>query len=458
MTVGFIVAKTLIIKRLKLLLSGFNKFKVKMWLDKQDGISLYIIEPLANRTKVNEVRYMYDDVIFCRYSFNKKALLQMISELNTKGFYKEDFFINKELVGILNVNDFEQLNPGNIEFKAVGDFYEGDYTPYYNIVFNSPTHFIFFNTKKPVRYYFSSESRLFNKSFPYFPTKALAFRHLMEIPMKRQQENISNGIMFFIPLSSFLVTKLEIIGDKLVLHYNEGHSDLRIRVKIYYQNKYSGTMDSIDEGLTKIYHLSYLPTYVDLIAYNDEGKIVDKLIFDFDPRLAPERGRIKFVLTDDYIQDLIKNGENEEVEFKGFQNLVLKTPDKDGLTETLVAFANKLGGIIILGVNDDKKIIGFKQGVSIESIRKQLINLILDWCEPQIDILVNDIDMQNGERLLLIHVNKGNNPPYIKVRGRSGIFIRINDSDRFCNRSRFDEFMKNISKGNYSQLLDYDDG
>jgi hypothetical protein len=67
---------------------------------------------------------------------------------------------------------------------------------------------------------------------PHYPSKWHAFTHLMKLPIKRQQEGMFNGIMFFIPLSTFIVTKLEIIGNKLDLTYADSLNS-QIRVKIY---------------------------------------------------------------------------------------------------------------------------------------------------------------------------------------------------------------------------------
>jgi len=246
----------------------------------------------------------------------------------------------------------------------------------------------------------------------------------MGLPIKRQQEDMFNGIMFFIPLSDFIVTKLEIIGNKLDLTYTDSLNS-QIRVKIYYENKFLNSINSIDESIKRNYQLEYPPTYLNLMIYNNDN-IVDKLVFDFDPRQSPEKGRITFVLTREYIESLIQSGENTTIEFKGLQNLNWTTAQKDDLTETFVSFANIDGGIIILGVSDDKKIIGFKQAISAAEIYKQLVDLVYNWCDPTIDFIVNEIDMHDGDRLVLIHVNKGNNPPYMKVAGRTGTYLRIN--------------------------------
>jgi len=60
------------------------------------------------------------------------------------------------------------------------------------------------------------------------------------------------------------------------------------------------------------------------------------------------------------ILKIIKQGENERVEFKKSFN--------DEAIEILVAFANSKGGKVLLGIDDNKKIIGTK--VDKESLQK----------------------------------------------------------------------------------------
>lgn len=126
-------------------LSNFTRFKVKVWLDKEDKISLYVIDAFVDDSPIEEIRYQYEDVLFIQYAFDIEKTFEMIKSLNSQGYYKEDFFVNETLVGILDVDDFEKLNPANKNlYRAFGNFYEDDNTQSYNITFKRPTEFIFF--------------------------------------------------------------------------------------------------------------------------------------------------------------------------------------------------------------------------------------------------------------------------------------------------------------------------
>jgi hypothetical protein len=95
-------------------------------------------------------------------------------------------------------------------------------------------------------------------------------------------------------------------------------------------------MDSVQGLLKDEYQLSFPITSFNLVVHKDED-IVDRVTFDFDPQNKPQKGRVRFVYTGDYIRTLVDNGENVEVEFKGYKNLEFNHND---LIETIVAFAN----------------------------------------------------------------------------------------------------------------------
>jgi ATP-dependent DNA helicase RecG len=99
------------------------------------------------------------------------------------------------------------------------------------------------------------------------------------------------------------------------------------------------------------------------------------------------------------INDLIKNGEGETIEFKRELN--------DSVYKTLSAFANTSGGILLLGVGNDGKVSGFSGDLDslARSIRHNL------GVNPSIK--VEKID---GEKVVIIEVSQASVP--ISFRGR----------------------------------------
>jgi len=74
-------------------------------------------------------------------------------------------------------------------------------------------------------------------------------------------------------------------------------------------------------------------------------------------------------MTQKKLQYIISNGEGLKIEFKKAKN---KLPSN--LFETVCAFLNKSGGEIILGVGDDKSILGIDENL-VEQLAKEIANL-----------------------------------------------------------------------------------
>ena len=131
---------------------------------------------------------------------------------------------------------------------------------------------------------------------------------------------------------------------------------------------------------------------------------------------------------ENYIADLINQGENKTTEFKA--NI-----DRDGLLEIIVSFANTDGGKIIIGVDDRKKIVGFYTFES-ERIEKKIAGYIRSHCEPVIDPRLVWMDL-DGKPLLIIHVTEGKDKPYIFKD--KGIYIREKEHDFHITRLSLDK-------------------
>ena len=131
------------------------------------------------------------------------------------------------------------------------------------------------------------------------------------------------------------------------------------------------------------------------------------------------------------LQNIIKLGENEKVEFK--------TSFNKEVIETIVAFSNFAGGKVILGVNDDKKIIGIN--VSNESIQKW-INQIKQNTVPQIVPDVEIVEISN-KKVAVFEVIEY---PVKPVSCRNKFFKRIANSNHLmCLDEIANEHLKTIN-------------
>jgi ATP-dependent DNA helicase RecG len=103
------------------------------------------------------------------------------------------------------------------------------------------------------------------------------------------------------------------------------------------------------------------------------------------------------------LQKLITNGENERLEFKSGD----VTPSV--VAKVLGAFLNAHGGLILIGVKDDGRVVGVKDAKAVEMLlRTQLPKLISPsalWDIEQIEI--------EGNVVLALNVPEGQDQPYV---------------------------------------------
>ena len=117
----------------------------------------------------------------------------------------------------------------------------------------------------------------------------------------------------------------------------------------------------------------------------------------------------------DEIINIIKNGENIRVEFKISRN---KLPSN--LFESICAFLNTKGGVILLGVDDSKNILGIEKEF-VNKLKKDIANLSNnpEKLDPPFIISAEEYELDNKILLALnvpesSQVHKCNNEIYIR--------------------------------------------
>jgi len=122
----------------------------------------------------------------------------------------------------------------------------------------------------------------------------------------------------------------------------------------------------------------------------------------------------------------IQKGESKTLEFK--QQL----PKGQQIAKTLIAFANSSGGKLIVGVTDDRQLVGIQD--DIFELQDKITSMIYELCAPQLaaQIYIENID---GVELLVVEVARGNLfPYYLKSVGREqGTYIRLGASNRVAS-------------------------
>ncbi len=121
-----------------------------------------------------------------------------------------------------------------------------------------------------------------------------------------------------------------------------------------------------------------------------------------------------------YIQDLIKEGEHQQQDFK------FEISDSKKIARSLVAFANTDGGRLLIGVKDNGAIAGVRSDEEIHMIEAaaQL------YCQPEVNYSTKEWNI-NGKLVLEIIVPKNKKEKH-KAPDKNNnykIFVRVGDQN-----------------------------
>ncbi len=145
-----------------------------------------------------------------------------------------------------------------------------------------------------------------------------------------------------------------------------------------------------------------------------------------------------------FIEDILARPEGKTLEFK--RDLSSPKP----LLKTLVAFANTAGGRLIVGVNDDKTVVGVDDPLDEE---EKLSNLIADTISPR---LVPNIELTTveGKTLLLVEVFlSGTRPHFLKSEGPdAGVYVRLGSTNRQADRELIGELLRSVEGTSYDEM------
>lgn len=125
-----------------------------------------------------------------------------------------------------------------------------------------------------------------------------------------------------------------------------------------------------------------------------------------------------------HLLDLIGEGENLTCEFKR----KFSTPEK--IAREMIAFANTKGGYLIIGVDDDKEIVG----VESEKTESELIlDAAQNYCEPPLRINIDYVEIK-GKEVVVVEILESKLKPH-RIQdylneldiNNSVVTIRVND-------------------------------
>lgn len=127
----------------------------------------------------------------------------------------------------------------------------------------------------------------------------------------------------------------------------------------------------------------------------------------------------------DEFQQLVRGGESATLEFKQ----TASNPEK--IAKTLVAFANTMGGMLVIGISDRREIIG----IDPEEEKFALQIAASRYCFPPIELTYSEAEIE--DKTLLIAEVQASNTPHFYTKNNTGeqqFFIRLNNQNKLITK------------------------
>ncbi|MGV3596837.1 MAG: helix-turn-helix domain-containing protein [Bacteroidota bacterium] len=125
------------------------------------------------------------------------------------------------------------------------------------------------------------------------------------------------------------------------------------------------------------------------------------------------------------LRQLIQKGENETLDFKQEISSASK------IAKTIVSFANRKGGRLLVGIRDNKSI----AGVRTED-EKYMLTLASDfYCKPAVELVINEWEL-DGKVVLEAIVPEGSDKPYYAKDddGKWWVYVRVKDQSLLASK------------------------
>lgn len=146
-------------------------------------------------------------------------------------------------------------------------------------------------------------------------------------------------------------------------------------------------------------------------------------------------------MTPEELGQLIRGGENSSVEFKR------ETVANHDLAKELAAFLNLQGGTVLLGIDDNGRIVGAE--------RERLEDWVAELCrvklEPQVlPSLAWVRDAEPGKHVLAVSVTTGPDKPYAGVHNnRKTYYVRVGGTSREASREELERMYQASGRLHY---------
>lgn len=254
--------------------------------------------------------------------------------------------------------------------------------------------------------------------------------------------NMQNGLMIVLPDFRVRITRVRFETKAVRVHLEMDSSlfkadRLRTKAAVYLSGGSSAetSVGEVEDGWYRV-EVPQIPQVFHFFALDgDTGNVIDwARVYTSWPAFPPE---VEFATPGQQIRNLIEGGETDQVEFK------IERGDGFALLQSVVAFANSdNGGVIIVGVDDNAKIVGTaKPQADIAKIQEWIENK----CDPPIGVKFEPVQIDDKD-LTIVRIPPGTNRPY-QHRDNGVPYVRRNATDRPARRAELDELFRKRSSG-----------
>ena len=405
-----------IVRKIETRRDSYGSVLVKSAIIKHDDVwenSVTKILPLhKSEAYVLKEKLDYGNLILFEVLISLDSLVEMVKKLPEKGnsaFTLGDYEVQVEGESLQNGYRYDSGE----EYLNVGWFFE--------------------------RYHYRSRPKshprepIVSENLPLFPDFRIAIREYIGIDLTRYSDLY--GIIICLPRYGARIEEVNIGSNEIRLKIHPKDTGIENLVgKLYCERGNEVKHADIKfEGKTGIASIGFKPdsVYVTLISKTN-NEILDSRRYYSSWESLPKGVVIEIPKYE--IRELIRHGETETVEFKE------RIGKSEEFVETVVAFANSKGGIILLGVDDHSNVVGLPE----KEFEDTITNILRSHCTPQVKCEISRRKLDEKD-IMIIRVEEGRDKPYF-VRER-GPYIRANATDRIATRYEMDEIYRQKQSG-----------
>jgi len=262
---------------------------------------------------------------------------------------------------------------------------------------------------------------------PLYPDGQTAWGQWMKIEPTRI--DLPGKFFFLFPNMESKIDQVVLTSKSIRISLAQGKEAFSsLKGKLFVQEAYTGSyrpsanLDlTFAQGSAEV-PLNLKPGLIYLTLTSKAGDLVDVRKSYISYPAAPG---VKFELSSEEIQQIIDQGENETTEFK-----VEISKNHLEFAETMVAFSNLRGGLILLGIDEHSEVKGVQDSDPVK-LEERIQNFSREFCDPPVKFTLKKVDLQ-GKSVFVVEIPEGSTKPYwLKNRGP---MIRSGSTDRLMSR------------------------